>query len=239
MPKSVVPIESNPEIFTALAHKLGVSPLLEFHDVFSISESDLLAMIPNPAYALVLLFPLTVDYEAQRKEQDAQRPTYANENLSVRWVKQTIKNGCGFYALLHAALNLPDSLVLYNSQVQSLKKASVSGRGPLSVAEVSELVERMESKAYDDLAQQGSTAAPDADEDVLFHFLCFVKGRDGHIYELDGRRNGPVDLGEFEGESADIVSQEKVRGKIQYYMDNADEANKHNFSIMALAPGYD
>ncbi len=36
-------------------------------------------------------------------------------------------------------------------------------------------------------AQQGQTAAPNAEEEVDLHFVAFVC-RDGSLYELDGRK---------------------------------------------------
>lgn len=43
-------------------------------------------------------------------------------------------------------------------------------------------------------AQQGVTAAPSADEEVDLHFIAFVH-RDGCLYELDGRKAGPINHG--------------------------------------------
>lgn len=36
---------------------------------------------------------------------------------------------------------------------------------------------------------------PGADEVVVLHFVCFVE-RNGHIYELDGRKKSPINHGE-------------------------------------------
>ena len=40
--------------------------------------------------------------------------------------------------------------------------------------------------------------APSLDDKVDFHFIAFVE-KDGHLYELDGRKSGPVDCGKIEG----------------------------------------
>ena len=104
--KHYLPLESNPEVFTQLIHTLGVP--LEFCDVFSIDEPDLLAMIPRPVFALVLVFPTTEAYEKQCKLEEANRDEYTGcgEREDVIWFKQTIHNACGLYAILHAACNI-------------------------------------------------------------------------------------------------------------------------------------
>ena len=91
----------------ALVHKLGLSRNLSFHDVFSIDDPELLAFVPRPANALLLVFPVSVTYEKYRVEEDAQRPLYEGKGLqeSVVWYRQTIGNACGLIGLLHAISN--------------------------------------------------------------------------------------------------------------------------------------
>ncbi|KAK1089986.1 ubiquitinyl hydrolase 1, partial [Friedmanniomyces endolithicus] len=68
--KRFIPLENNPEVMSTLLHKLGLSPALQFHDVFSIDDADLLAFVPRPAYALLLVFPVSQTYEKFRYEED-------------------------------------------------------------------------------------------------------------------------------------------------------------------------
>jgi ubiquitin carboxyl-terminal hydrolase L3 len=105
--KHFIPLESNPEVFTELIHKLGVSESLCYQDVFSLDDPDLLAFIPRPAYALVLVFPTTEAYEARCEREEARTGSYegCGESEPVVWYKQTIYNACGLYALLHGISN--------------------------------------------------------------------------------------------------------------------------------------
>lgn len=104
-----IPLESNPDVFTGLAHRLGLSAELAFHDVLSLDEPELLALVPRPARALVLAFPAPEDnYERRARDQeDHGRPAYdrAGDDEDVVWFRQTIYNACGLYALLHALAN--------------------------------------------------------------------------------------------------------------------------------------
>lgn len=99
--------ENNPEVMTGLMHKLGLSKSLEFHDVYSIDEPELLAFVPRPVHALLLVFPVSKTYEKFRTEEDAPKSDYAGKGASepVVWYKQTIRNACGLIGLLHAVSN--------------------------------------------------------------------------------------------------------------------------------------
>lgn len=235
MSPRVIPLESNPEIFNLLARKIGLTPVVLFHDVYSLTDKDLLGFLPQPVFGIIMLFPITANYEKYRTETDAGEPEYANEHAeSVTWLKQTIGNGCGLYGLLHILANLPHDLIIENLMVNKLLLSQISPES--SVREVATMVEALEQAIQLDTnyGNQGQTAAPDANDEVSFHFMSFIKGRDGRLYELDGRRNGPVDLGPANGDN--LVEEPKVVEKIQFYMNNADEQNKHNFAMMAVGP---
>jgi len=74
--KAFVPLENNPEVMSSLVHKLGLSSMLSFHDVFSIDDPDLLAFVPRPATALLLVFPVSKSYETFRIEEDKDTADY-------------------------------------------------------------------------------------------------------------------------------------------------------------------
>lgn len=104
--KHYIPLESNPDLFTQLVHKLGVSRSLAFVDVLSIDDPDLLAFIPRPALALVLVFPTSDVYENEITKEDAIKAEYSGRGEEdVIWFKQTINNACGLYGILHAVSN--------------------------------------------------------------------------------------------------------------------------------------
>lgn len=237
--KRVIPLESNPELFTEMAYKLGLTPILEYHDVLSLTEPDLLAFLPQPVYGVTLLFPITKEYEDYRRKCDSTKPVYNNEDSDVvKWFKQTIGNGCGLYALLHILANLPSDLIIEKLIVdENLISQLLKGKG---VDETSKLVENLEHMIQldENYGNQGQTEAPPAEASVELHFITFIKGRDNHLYELDGRRNGPVDLGESINGS-NIIEDPKLTEKIQFYMNNTNEENKYNFSIIALSPSLD
>jgi ubiquitin carboxyl-terminal hydrolase L3 len=102
-----IPLEANPQLMTTLIHKLGVSPALQLHDVYSLTEPELLAFIPRPALALLLVFPISAVYESHRMAEDSlvQPYTRSGDAEPVLWWSQTIQNACGLMGLLHAVSN--------------------------------------------------------------------------------------------------------------------------------------
>lgn len=92
---------------TGLVHKLGLSDKLAFQDVFSIDDPELLAFVPRPAHALLLVFPVSKTYEQFRMQEDKDKAEYEGHgpDEEVVWYKQTIGNACGLIGLLHSVSN--------------------------------------------------------------------------------------------------------------------------------------
>ena len=92
---------------TTLVHNLGFSSDLSWHDVFSIDDPELLAFVPRPSNAMLLVFPTSPTYQKMRAEEDGPKSEYtaSGPQEPVLWFKQTIGNACGLYGLLHAVCN--------------------------------------------------------------------------------------------------------------------------------------
>lgn len=101
--KHFIPLESNAEVFTNLIHKLGVSSSLQFQDIYSLDDE----FLPRLAIALILIFPTSDEYEAEKVRDEATYEKYSGfgPDEDVTWFKQTINNACGLYAILHAVCN--------------------------------------------------------------------------------------------------------------------------------------
>ncbi|KAI1211021.1 ubiquitin carboxyl-terminal hydrolase [Annulohypoxylon truncatum] len=228
-----VPLEANPELMTSLLHKLGLSRALQVHDVYSITEPELLAFVPRPALALLLVFPVSATYESARLAEDAGVDEYAGcgDGEPVIWYKQTIRNACGLMGLLHAVSNGPArGFVEPNTPLQNLITASV----PLPPAQRSALLEQTRelATAHHEAASQGATAAPDARDDVDLHYVCFVKTEDGTLWELDGRRKGPIARGKLD-DAEDVLSEKALLwGPLKFLERGGGDMR---FSCVALA----
>ncbi|QPG96305.1 hypothetical protein C2857_003807 [Epichloe festucae Fl1] len=232
-----IPLEANPELMTTLIHKLGVSPALAVHDVYSLTDPDMLSFIPRPALALLLVFPISAVYESHRMAEDNTTDEYrgAGEQEPVVWWKQTIRNACGMMGLLHAVSNGPArNLIEQGSTLDKLLKEST----PLPPRERSALLEKTPAiaTAHKEAASAGDTAAPDAQDNVDLHYVCFVKGSDGALWELDGRRKGPIRRGELE-DNEDMLSPKALSLGILKFLER--EGGDLRFSAVALAGSLD
>ena len=45
------------------------------------------------------------------------------------------------------------------------------------------------------LHRRGTAVPASAEDEVDFHYVCFVKSRSGQLYEMDGDKKGPVNKG--------------------------------------------
>lgn len=91
--------------------------------------------------------------------------------------------------------------------------------------------------AHFNAAQQGDSIAPDVHngEDVDGAFVAFVKSEDGTMWELEGRRKGPVQRGVL-SEDEDLLSPRAVElGPMAYVKREAEAGGKElRFSCLAL-----
>ncbi|PLB39722.1 ubiquitin carboxyl-terminal hydrolase [Aspergillus candidus] len=239
--KAFVPLENNPEVMSHLVHQLGLPPTLGFTDVFSIDEPDLLALVPRPSHALLLVFPVSPTYEAGRRTEDAPLAEYTGSGPSepVTWFKQTIRNACGLIGLLHSVSNgEPRRHILPGSALDSLLREA-EPLPPVARADLLYESKALES-AHADAARLGDTAAPGAEDSVDLHFVAFVKGEDGRLWELDGRRKGPLERGRLE-EGEDALSERALGlGVRRFLKTEADGGNPDlRFSLVSLGAVFD
>lgn len=90
-------------------------------------------------------------------------------------------------------------------------------------------------------AAQGDTAAPLATANVEHHFVAFTKSAQGNLWELDGRRKGPLNRGKVDP-ADDVLSEKALQLGVKRFL--AMEAEQGlgadlRFSLLALAPTLD
>jgi ubiquitin carboxyl-terminal hydrolase L3 len=111
----------------------------------------------------------------------------------------------------------------------------------MNTAERAELLENSDEfeTAQASFSQQGQSRAPSAEESVETHYVALVKHvnpktQKAMIYELDGRRLGPVEREELPvGEDLLGPTALSIVGE---FMKREMESGKHEFSLCALSP---
>jgi len=226
---------------TKLAHTLGLSPALTFHDVFSLTEPDLLALLPRPACALLFVYPCTDLSETHYAQENEAEPEYEGSGPEepVMFYRQTIHHACGLIGLLHCTTNgSAAEYVQPGSNLDKLMKDTI----PLRPTERAQFLHNsdMLEKAHAAAADTGDTTAPPLGEDPGHAFIAFVKGKDGHLWELEGRRKGPVDRGSL-GDDEDVLSDRALNmGPLPFIeREEAVGSGALRFSCTVLGPRMD
>lgn len=237
--KTWVPLENNPETFSAYLRKLGVSEELGIHDIYSLDDQDLLAFVPRPCYALLATIPDTAYHaarEAQPEVWDAPIYQGSGKGEPIIWFRQTIGHACGTIGALHAVgssgakqyINSGGTLDKLLKQAIDLEPKDRAQ----ALFDSKELEEAHVSTSYG-----GQSAAPEPSDPNSNHFIAFVKADDGHLWELEGGVNGPIDRGEL-GADDDALSEKALDLGVRPFMAKATAGGKENinFSVVALAP---
>ncbi|XP_019872608.1 ubiquitin carboxyl-terminal hydrolase [Aethina tumida] len=199
---SLLPLESNPDVMNKFLHLLGVPEKWNIVDVYGLDE-DALAWVPRPVLAVILLFPYSAKF-FEYAEEETKKITEKGQVISpdVFYMKQYISNACGTIALIHSVANNIDKIELvdgpFKKILETAKNLTPEERGELlksgSNSEAFKLI-----TAHQELAMEGQTQV-NPEEKVNHHFIALVE-KNGDLYELDGRRDCPINHGPTSEES--------------------------------------
>ena len=228
--------ENNPDVMTRLATKLGLSPGLQFYDIYSLDEPELLAHVPRPVLALLAIIPLTPAWDRDRRTEDAGKSDYAGfgPEEPVIWFKQTIGHACGSIGLLHSLINGPAvDFIKRDSDLAAIRSLAI----PLDMTKRAEMLYNSEpfELAHKSVEQAGDSYADPTSERDGGHFVSFVKSG-GKLWELEGSRMGPLERGSL-ADDDDVLSPRALDMGIKRIIKlNADGGGESpRFSCIALA----
>lgn len=235
-------LENNPQVMDHLARDLGLDDALSFYDIYSLTDPDLLALIPRPVFALLVIIPLTPTWYEARTAEDKDKPEYEGKGdcEPVIWFKQTIGNACGSIGLVHCLLNSEASKHIRPSSVLDRIRNDAVPKPMWERAKVLEDSTEFE-RAHAEAASLGDTVTPTpiSGEHTGQHFVAFVKGRDGHLWELEGARMGPLDRGALENDE-DVLSPAALdKGLGRLMRIESEKGGDLRFSAIALASSLD
>lgn len=222
-----LPMESNPETMTKYLQKLGVSARWRMVDVMGLEGEDL-QWVPQPVLAVILLFPLSEAYEQHRREQETDIKTKGTEPPEgVFHLKQILSNICGTVALVHSVANNIPNIELNEGLLKSFLSEAEGldslARGALLENSVSIL------NAYKDVVKSDGAEGEDGSAPVNNHFVSFVH-KDGALFELDGRKDFPINHGPTTPERLLKDAAKICREFI------AREPDNIGFNVVALVP---
>ncbi|XP_054824203.1 ubiquitin carboxyl-terminal hydrolase 3 isoform X1 [Prosopis cineraria] len=219
--KRWLPLEANPDVMNQFLWGLGLPENeAECYDVYGLDE-QLLEMVPEPVLAVLFLYPLTSKTEEERLQQENEKKQH---NTRVYFMKQTVGNACGTIGLLHALGNITSEIKLTEGSFFDRFFKATASMDPLQRAAFLENDREMEV-AHSVAATAGDTEAL---VDVNAHFICFACV-DGELYELDGRKSGPISHGQSSPNTLLRDAAKVIQGVIQKNPDSL------NFNVIVVS----
>ncbi|XP_050417949.1 ubiquitin carboxyl-terminal hydrolase isozyme L5 isoform X1 [Patella vulgata] len=214
-------IESDPGVFTELIRGFGCKGV-QVEELWSLDAENFINL--KPVHGLIFLFKWVAD-----KEPDGS--IVADNRLEkIFFAKQVINNACATQAIIsillnckHPDLELGDTLSSFKEFSQSFDPAirGLSLSNSDVIRQVHNSFARQQMFEFDEkLAKK---------DDDVFHFVGYLP-IDGRLYELDGLKDGPVDLGVIPSSTdwLDIV-RPVIEKRMQKYSN--DEIH---FNLMAV-----
>ena len=187
------------------------------------------------------MFPVNEIYTKFRQEEDADKPEYSGFGAGeeVIWFKQTIQNACGLYGLLHAVGNgAARAQITRGSELDDIFSRAVN----LDPRKRSDLLNDSSAleQAHQEAANRGDSAVPNIEDEVELHYVCFVKSTQGHLWEMDGGRKGPICRGKL-GPEDDMLSEAALDLGPRAFLKREEAAGGGDlrFGIVSLGQSFD
>ncbi|VDN91591.1 unnamed protein product [Brugia pahangi] len=212
-------IESDPGVFTELIRGFGVSGV-QVEELYSLDKqlfSDL-----KPVHGLIFLF----------KWRAGEEPcgSLVLDNNRVFFAQQVIQNACATQALINLLLNTKTESGIVLGPILEEFKSFTQNFDPMNRGLClgnSEPIRKVHNSFSRQHLFELDIKAPEKEDN--YHFITYIPV-DGHIYELDGLREAPLDLGTIrEGEDWLDAVRPIINARIRKY-----SAGEIHFNLMAV-----
>lgn len=212
-------IESDPGVFTELIRGFGVQGL-QVEEMWSLDGDQFKKL--KPIHGLIFLYKW-------RPGEEPQGSVVKDRRLDdIFFAKQMITNACATQAILSVLLNVSHPDIELGTVLSEFREFAISfdpaSRG-LALTN-SEQIRKVHNSFARQQMFEFDKQQPSKDD--AFHFVAYVPFQ-GRLYELDGLREGPIDLGKFEQDDWIGTAKEMLDKRILSY--TSDEIH---FNLMAI-----
>ncbi|CAG0879970.1 unnamed protein product [Cyprideis torosa] len=218
-------IESDPAVFTELIQRFGVRGL-QFDEIWSLDEESWKDL--GEIRGLIFLFK----WEKTDEPMGVPLTQAEAQVRNVFFAKQVIQNACGSLALVNLILNTSSEDVEIGKTLKDMKEFCV-GFDPTMTGLTLTNCEEIR-KIHNSFARQTVFEFEEklfGKKEDVYHFVTYLP-INGKVYELDGLRESPIDLGVCSSkekwmETVVPILKERMR---KY------QNNEIHFSLMAAVP---
>ncbi|QPG93811.1 hypothetical protein C2857_002774 [Epichloe festucae Fl1] len=241
-----VELESEPAFFNTILRDLGVRNV-KVQELFTMDQ-DSLDAVSKPVFGLVFLFQYDPAHQNEEQVHDSE--------AQIWFANQTTNNACATVALLNIIMNAPD--IELGQQLTDFKDATKNLDTSLRGHRISsnkfirsihnsftrridhlnadlclendydEAQSRAKKKASSAKARQRSGRGKRAALEYGYHFIAYVPC-DGLVWELDGLRNKPQEIGPTNGNDWTTVARPQIEAKMLQY-----EGSQLSFNLLAV-----
>ncbi|NWU80627.1 UCHL5 hydrolase, partial [Onychorhynchus coronatus] len=179
-------MESDPGVFTELIKGFGCRGA-QVEEIWSLEPENFEKL--KPVHGLIFLF------KWQPGEEPAGSVVQDSRLDTIFFAKQVINNACATQAIISVLLNCAHQDIHLGETLSEFKEFSQSFDAAMKGLALSN--SEVIRQVHNSFARQQMfefDAKSSAKEEDAFHFVSYVPVN-GRLYELDGLREGPIDLG--------------------------------------------
>ncbi|KAF1609429.1 UNVERIFIED_CONTAM: Ubiquitin carboxyl-terminal hydrolase isozyme L5, partial [Eudyptes pachyrhynchus] len=218
-------MESDPGVFTELIKGFGCRGA-QVEEIWSLEPESFEKL--KPVHGLIFLF------KWQPGEEPAGSVVQDSRLETIFFAKQVINNACATQAIVSVLLNCTHQDVHLGETLSEFKEFSQSFDAAMKGLALSnsDVIRQVHNSFARQQMFEFDTKTPAKEEDA-FHFVSYVPVN-GRLYELDGLREGPIDLGACNQDDWITAVRPVIEKRIQKYKEEPMDTDQGSTVLSAI-----